>query len=256
MNPDKTGAQSPADFEPVTPPRQDRHEITIIAMAVFVLMSLGAIVFLYYQNQQLKNLLSSYQTPPPSSQPIPTQNPTEDWQTYTNTKLGVQFKYPATLKGMDTSIVESASNPNHISLSVPEADVMNFELYVIRNIGTINWYSKAYGEANQKTPTPPSLLTGPVINGYPSLTQTFNLDPFGPITHIFIEKGKDLYTATYPEGSTALPNQILSTFKFIGPTASPSAKPVACTLEAKLCPDGSSVGRTGPNCEFAPCPTP
>jgi len=30
--------------------------------------------------------------------------------------------------------------------------------------------------------------------------------------------------------------------------------PVACTMEAKLCPDGSSVGRTGPKCEFAPCP--
>ncbi len=29
----------------------------------------------------------------------------------------------------------------------------------------------------------------------------------------------------------------------------------ACTLEAKLCPDGSAVGRVGPNCEFAPCPT-
>jgi hypothetical protein len=28
----------------------------------------------------------------------------------------------------------------------------------------------------------------------------------------------------------------------------------ACTMEAKLCPDGSSVGRTGPNCEFAECP--
>lgn len=28
----------------------------------------------------------------------------------------------------------------------------------------------------------------------------------------------------------------------------------ACTQEAKLCPDGSSVGRTGPNCEFADCP--
>lgn len=28
----------------------------------------------------------------------------------------------------------------------------------------------------------------------------------------------------------------------------------ACTLEAKICPDGSSVGRTLPNCEFAPCP--
>jgi len=29
----------------------------------------------------------------------------------------------------------------------------------------------------------------------------------------------------------------------------------ACTMEAKLCPDGSAVGRTGPNCEFAACPT-
>ncbi|HEY4522467.1 MAG TPA: hypothetical protein VJH91_02425 [Candidatus Paceibacterota bacterium] len=27
-----------------------------------------------------------------------------------------------------------------------------------------------------------------------------------------------------------------------------------CTQEAKMCPDGSSVGRTGPNCEFALCP--
>jgi len=30
--------------------------------------------------------------------------------------------------------------------------------------------------------------------------------------------------------------------------------PVACTMEAKLCPDGTAVGRTGPNCEFASCP--
>ena len=30
---------------------------------------------------------------------------------------------------------------------------------------------------------------------------------------------------------------------------------VACTMEAKICPDGSSVGRVGPDCEFAPCPT-
>ena len=30
---------------------------------------------------------------------------------------------------------------------------------------------------------------------------------------------------------------------------------VACTMEAKLCPDGSYVGRSGPRCEFAPCPT-
>jgi endonuclease YncB( thermonuclease family) len=29
---------------------------------------------------------------------------------------------------------------------------------------------------------------------------------------------------------------------------------VVCTMDAKQCPDGSFVSRTGPNCEFAPCP--
>lgn len=31
---------------------------------------------------------------------------------------------------------------------------------------------------------------------------------------------------------------------------------VACTLEAKICPDGSAVGRSGPNCAFAVCAPP
>ncbi len=34
----------------------------------------------------------------------------------------------------------------------------------------------------------------------------------------------------------------------------PLPEPTACTEEAKICPDGSAVGRTGPGCEFAPCP--
>lgn len=29
---------------------------------------------------------------------------------------------------------------------------------------------------------------------------------------------------------------------------------VACTMEAKICPDGSAVGRVPPSCDFAPCP--
>ncbi len=29
---------------------------------------------------------------------------------------------------------------------------------------------------------------------------------------------------------------------------------VICTMDAKMCPDGTYVGRTGPNCEFV-CPT-
>lgn len=33
------------------------------------------------------------------------------------------------------------------------------------------------------------------------------------------------------------------------------AGPIACTLEARVCPDGSAVGRTGPSCEFEACPS-
>jgi hypothetical protein len=31
-------------------------------------------------------------------------------------------------------------------------------------------------------------------------------------------------------------------------------EPIACTMDAKICPDGTTVGRTGPTCEFTPCP--
>ncbi len=36
-------------------------------------------------------------------------------------------------------------------------------------------------------------------------------------------------------------------------TVQPPIQPVACTMDAKQCPDGSYVGRSGPKCEFV-CP--
>lgn len=57
---------------------------------------------------------------------------------------------------------------------------------------------------------------------------------------------KELPPATKPSPSAPSGNEP-------GDTPGP-ADMVACTMEAKLCPDGSAVGRTGPNCEFAPCP--
>lgn len=37
-------------------------------------------------------------------------------------------------------------------------------------------------------------------------------------------------------------------------TVNKNSEPIACTMEAKLCPDGTAVGRMGPNCEFTACP--
>ncbi len=36
--------------------------------------------------------------------------------------------------------------------------------------------------------------------------------------------------------------------------AATTPRQTVCTQEAKICPDGSAVGRTGPSCEFAACP--
>jgi outer membrane protein OmpA-like peptidoglycan-associated protein len=38
------------------------------------------------------------------------------------------------------------------------------------------------------------------------------------------------------------------------PAPTPPGSEVMCTMDAKVCPDGTSVGRQPPSCEFAPCP--
>jgi hypothetical protein len=46
----------------------------------------------------------------------------------------------------------------------------------------------------------------------------------------------------------------VSSFPQDGDTATSSEQAI-CTLDAKVCPDGTAVGRVGSNCEFAPCST-
>ena len=47
---------------------------------------------------------------------------------------------------------------------------------------------------------------------------------------------------------------LVGVFYYYPPLQVAFVEPVACTTEAKICPDGSSVGRSGPACEFAECP--
>jgi len=60
-------------------------------------------------------------------------------------------------------------------------------------------------------------------------------------------RGKD---KTFVEDISGLPPLIDTDTPTIGDDGSG----VVCTADAKICPDGTGVGRVGPNCEFAPCP--
>lgn len=72
-----------------------------------------------------------------------------------------------------------------------------------------------------------------------------NATSYGP--GIIIQYSSREETAVLP-----IIQKLLSTFKFTDTKTTPAM--TACTMEAKICPDGSSVGRSGPKCEFAPCP--
>ena len=64
------------------------------------------------------------------------------------------------------------------------------------------------------------------------------------------------YSADFPSPSvTNTPSPITTSDAAVQPTSSllPEDQ-LACTQEAKMCPDDSYVGREGPNCEFAECP--
>ena len=48
---------------------------------------------------------------------------------------------------------------------------------------------------------------------------------------------------------------VVAVLLFVNMTVSENLARQICTMDAKLCSDGSYVSRTGPNCEFAECPT-
>jgi hypothetical protein len=62
------------------------------------------------------------------------------------------------------------------------------------------------------------------------------------------KKGKLVIEKDNPSGLTE------NAASFEMPVIFKTDEGVACTMDAKICPDGTAVGRSGPNCEFTPCP--
>ncbi len=44
-------------------------------------------------------------------------------------------------------------------------------------------------------------------------------------------------------------------YGFYNSRSNPESEQIVCTMEAKICPDGTAVGRSGPQCQFEECPT-
>ena len=101
-------------------------------------------------------------------------------------------------------------------------------------------FGRSQNVENYPKPYPmPYSYGGGYVNGP---TPSYNYNP--DIKVIPIESG-------YSEGSGPVKEVKLEP---VPVEVSPSPVGTACTMEAKLCDDGSYVGRSGPNCEFDKCP--
>lgn len=83
---------------------------------------------------------------------------------------------------------------------------------------------------------------------------------FGGLTKLAVIKFQEAY-----KSEILTPNGLSKGTGYFGPSTRKKVNQLGmqggdtpgqqCSQEAKMCPDGSAVGRTGPNCEFAACPS-
>jgi len=73
------------------------------------------------------------------------------------------------------------------------------------------------------------------------------------VENVLRKRGFQFVFMTHPRREWLLAKNMVKEF-FPTSDADGRKNANACTMEAKICPDGSVVGRTGPDCAFAPCP--
>lgn len=222
---------------------QKPNSFLITLLSILLLISCLIAGFFAWQTQNLvKELNKIRSVSTPTSTPIWSPEPLEVEEVLlpiTNIN-GCSTLYPNT----------------KYQLILPE----NWKLYYLkdRNINTYQKYSYRSDDNNFIDIVCGNGLGGACIQGWVSDIQIPNTetsscrhdDGWGISFHSNVSDG-GFSIQTNIESPSKL-NVLFSKFKLIESKNTPS--PVACTMEAKICPGGSSVSRTGPNCEFAPCP--
>lgn len=118
MNPENQNNLTAADSSRTTkiPVPAKLNNSLIILFSILLLVLLGATGFLYYQNQQLKTMLSGYQANS-SITPTSAPDPFINWQTVNNAGYKYSIKYPPNFKAIATGMMPDLNNANEIVIS-------------------------------------------------------------------------------------------------------------------------------------------
>ena len=244
---------------PVAPEKNSSFLVTLLS--VLLLISVFIAGFFAYQTQNLVKELNKLKITPTSiATPSPSPDPTANWKTYTNTKYNFSLRYPNNYELLNESIDKISfgfKSTNQDLLAPPYLNIY------------FNYKSKAADSAVDIKVDNVDAKMFDIHKGADSDYRIVQISNPAIEIEMNISGG----------GLSRDLDQILSTFKFIEnckprpacldseprclipeiedmcPPASSAPTQRACTMEARICPDGSAVGRSGPNCDFAPCPT-
>jgi hypothetical protein len=243
----------------------------------YVGLPLGQIASYASTISRIYNGLTSYSSVPNQQTPT-TPEPSISWKTYKNTTHNFEIQYPSnwtydTFEG-DNGIVLKPLNDkkyNEKYNGVLQISPGGFGTEKITSFE--NWIRTKGNQEIQGLGTINSLTTITTEYGTKGYKVIWNIEPGSPTQDptmtIYYFQLPNTTTPSYMRmtpndpGYEEITSQIINTFSFLSipsvtpsstPSKNPTEEPVFCTMDAKLCPDGSSVGRVGPNCEFAPCP--
>ncbi len=271
--------------------KKDNFLITLLSCLLLISCLLAG--FFAWKTQKLVSELrvaTNVLKPTPIATSTPTPDPTANWKTYTSTKYGFSFKYPNDFINKEISnnsfILSVGSKDYSLSLKTD----LNLNIYTseVKDIKRLFDTKKQNVNINGVGPYTAYLRSTQSAGGEFSFLRTILIPTSSYIIDLSLSpKDEDNF-----EKTETLADQILSTFKFTEPDTTctplpecayntdpkkptckigekpfeggvwcprPTETPIqttACTMEAKICPDGSAVGRSGPKCEFTACPAP
>lgn len=194
---------------PINPPTTPKKWLFILG--ALLMLVLGAVVALAYQNYQLKQQLA--QTPEVTiTEPIPVADPTANWVPYVDAQNAFHFKYPANFSIAD-GILDTAEKSSTIEL---RSDTSSSYL-IVWKMKTDQTLAEYVASSAEKSPAP---VTNTAL---PSSMQWMGSYKNAPTHYAAVAYNDSLYLVglvavedptLFDEANSQFLDQILSTFEF------------------------------------------
>jgi hypothetical protein len=254
-----------------------------LAGTIFIALVLTAF-FVGMKYQAMTDFIKIQQSNPIATKPSPAPDLTANWQTHSDNIKKFSVRYPSSLKlverkfsyGYFTDFTDMALNEDG---TTAKKDILYYHEGGIAGNGfeliekgfrlTIYIDQGKVTDTKREMFRTDALARKITVDGQEAYEEIINEEIAGfkgTSIGVTVFKGSNIYrisSNTFPatrQEYVLLFDKILSTFKFTDSSSransipAPEGNQTACTMEAKLCPDGKTyVSRTGPNCQFAPC---